>query len=313
MAERTSDLATSSAPEARDEVPGEGAHSLVADLWELTKPRIMLLLLITCGGAMAWAADGLPRLSVAAAALFGLGLASGGASAINHVYDRDIDRLMKRTRNRPIAAGRVEPRVGIALGIGLNVAAGIVLWVFTTGLAALLCLGGSFFYAVVYTMILKRRTPQNIVIGGAAGAMPPLVGWAAVTGHIGWAPIVMFVVIFLWTPPHFWALAILARGDYAKAGVPMLPVVRSERSTAIQILVYTVLLVAFTILPTLTGLLGYLYLAAALVLGAVFLWYAVRLLLTYSRATARATFLYSLAYLALIFIAMGADRAIGGL
>jgi protoheme IX farnesyltransferase len=313
VAERISHASTTLSPAAAPEVPEGDAPSLLADLWELTKPRIMLLLLITCACAMPWAADGVPRASVALAALLGLGLASGGASAINHVYDRDIDRLMNRTRNRPVAAGRVDPRIAVALGVVLNVAAGVVLWAFTTPLAALLCLGGSFFYAVVYTMILKRRTPQNIVIGGAAGAMPPLVGWAAVTGHLGWAPIVMFVVIFLWTPPHFWALAILARADYAKAGVPMLPVVRSERSTALQILLYTVLLVAFTILPTLTGLLGYLYLAAALALGAVFLWYAVRLLLTYSRDTARATFLYSIAYLALIFIAMGADRAIGGL
>ncbi len=303
----------SSSPALGSVGPPPPRTSLAADLWELMKPRIMLLLLVTCAGAMVWAAKGLPRLSVGVAALAGLALSSGGASAINHVYDRDIDRLMARTRNRPVAAGRVEPWLGLALGIGLNVAAGIVLWRFTTGLAAVLCLGGSVFYAVVYTMILKRRTPQNIVIGGAAGAMPPLVGWAAVTGHVAWAPIVMFVVIFLWTPPHFWALAILAKGEYAKAGVPMLPVVRSERSTAIQILAYTVALVAFTLVPALTGLLGLVYLVAAVALGAVFLRYAVRLLRTYSRDAARATFLYSLAYLALIFIAMGADRAVGGL
>ena len=312
MAERISDqpVVPTLAPESSRPLP---TPSFLADLWELMKPRIMLLLLVTCAGAMVWAANGLPRVSVAVAALGGLALASGGASAINHVYDRDIDRLMTRTQDRPIAAGRVEPWVGVALGVGLNVAAGVVLWTFTTGLAALLCLGGSVFYAVVYTMVLKRRTPQNIVIGGAAGAMPPLVGWAAVTGHVAWAPLVMFAIIFLWTPPHFWALAILARAEYAKAGIPMLPVVRSERSTAIQILVYTVALVAFTIVPTLTGLLGYLYLTAALVLGGIFLRYAVRLLRTYSRDAARATFLYSLAYLALIFVAMGADRAIGGL
>ena len=293
--------------------PADPQRSLVADLWELTKPRIMSLLLITCAGSMVWAANGLPRISVGIAALVGLGLASGGASAINHVYDRDIDQIMERTKNRPIASGRVSPSVGVVLGVVLNIAAGLVLWIFTTGLAAILCLAGSFFYAVVYTMILKRRTSQNIVIGGAAGAMPPLVGWAAVTGHVAWAPIVMFAVIFLWTPPHFWALAILARGEYAKAGVPMLPVVRSERSTAVQILVYTIALVAFTIVPTLTGLLGYVYLTAAIILGAIFLRYAVVLLRTYSRVTARSTFLYSLVYLALLFVAMGADRAVAHL
>ena len=284
--------------------------STLADLGTLMKPRITLLVVFTTLGAMVWAAGGLPPLGTTVATLLGMTLASGGASALNHVWDRDIDRLMERTRRRPIAAGRLSARYGTIFGVGLNVAA-VVLLVWATNIeAAGLALSGSLFYVVVYTMWLKRRTPQNIVIGGAAGAVPPLVGWAAVRGDVGLAPLLMFLIIFLWTPPHFWALAILARREYARAGVPMLPVVRSERETAVQILLYTVVLAVVSVVPYTAGLLGVVYLVAALALAARFILLATRLLRTHTPAAARATFLYSLLYLALLFTAMGLDRAV---
>jgi protoheme IX farnesyltransferase len=282
----------------------------VADYVTLLKPRIMVLLLVTTVGAMAWASEGVPPLGLTVATLLGMALASGSASAFNHVLDRDIDALMTRTRLRPVASGRVSVRAAVAYAALLQVASLAVLLVWTNWLAALLALAGSLFYVVVYTVVLKRRTPQNIVIGGAAGAIPPLVGWAAVTGGVDLQPLVMFAIIFLWTPPHFWALAMLAREDYARAGVPMLPVVASAHSTAVQILVYTVLLALCTLVPVALGLLGVIYLVAAVVLGARFVQLAVRLLRSSSLVDARATFLYSLAYLALIFFAMGLDRAL---
>jgi protoheme IX farnesyltransferase len=286
------------------------APSALADYVELLKPRIMALLLVTTLGALAWAAGGVPGARVTLAALVGMALASGGASALNHVLDRDVDALMERTRLRPVAAGRVSPRSATLYGCALVMAAVVVLGTFATWLAAALALTGAVFYAVVYTAILKRRTPQNIVIGGAAGAIPPLVGWAAATGAIGLEPLVLFGIVFLWTPPHFWALAMLARDDYARAGIPMLPVVASATATARQILLYTVLLVALTLVPFALGLLGPVYLAAAVLLGARFVQLAVRLARTGSRADARATFLYSLAYLALLFAAIAADLAV---
>ncbi len=287
------------------EMPG-----LVADLVELTKPRIMLLLQVTMVGAMAWAAGGLPDISVLVAAVVGMGLASGGGSALNHAFDRDLDRLMTRTATRPVASGRIAPAHAIAFGLALNVLAVPVLWIWTTPVATAFALGGSAFYAVVYTLWLKRTSKQNIVIGGAAGAAPPLVGWAAVTGDVAWPPVLMFLVVFLWTPPHFWALALLKKDEYARAGIPMLPVVAGDRATAIQILAYTVVLVVATVVPVLFGTLGPLYLVAALALGGWFMVLAIRLLRAITREHARATFLYSLLYLALLFAAMGVDRAI---
>jgi protoheme IX farnesyltransferase len=284
--------------------------SLLADYWELTKPRITLLVLITTVGAMVWAAHGLPPLGLVAATVLGMAMASGGAAVLNHVLDRDIDLLMERTRNRPVAVGRVSPLAATVFGVGLNVAAAAILLAFTNALTAAIAIAGSLFYVVIYTVLLKRRTVQNIVIGGAAGALPPLAGWAAVTGEIGLAPVLMFLIIFLWTPPHFWALAILKKRDYANAGIPMLPCVASERETAVQILVYTVLLAVVSVIPYLTDLLGVFYLVAAVLLGARFIQLAVRLLRTHSPVAARQTFLYSLLYLALIFAAMGADRVL---
>ena len=215
---------------------------MVADYVTLTKPRIMLLILITAYGAMAYAADGLPDLRLTVVTLVGLGLSSGGAAALNHYFDRDLDALMARTATRPIPAGRVSPESALGFGIGLIAGSFAVLAMNVNMLTAWLALGGALFYVIVYTVWLKRRTPQNIVIGGAAGAVPPLVGWAAVTGEIGLPAIFMFALIFYWTPPHFWALSLLAKDDYARAGIPMLPVVRGERETARQILLYTILL-----------------------------------------------------------------------
>jgi heme o synthase len=289
------------------------APGVVADYAALLKPRIMVLLLITTYGAMAWAEEGIPPLGVTVATLLGMGLASGSASAFNHVLDRDIDALMTRTSNRPVAAGRISPRAGVIYATLLAIASMGVLLTWTNWVAAALALAGGVFYVVIYTILLKRRTPQNIVIGGAAGAIPPLVGWAAITGGVALEPVVMFLIVFLWTPPHFWALAMLAREDYARAGVPMLPVVATRHETAVQILVYTVLLTISTLIPVALGLLGAVYLVAAVVLGARFLQLAVRLLRSSSLAAARTTFLYSLAYLALLFLAMGLDRAVAAM
>ncbi len=284
--------------------------SVLADYVELTKPRIMALLLVTTAGAMAWAADGVPAAGLTLATLAGMALTSGGASAFNHVLDRDIDRLMRRTRGRPVAAGRISPAAASAYAGALAGAGVATLLLGANALAAALALAGGAFYVVVYTALLKRRTPQNIVIGGAAGAIPPLVGWAAVTGTIGAAPLLLFAIVFLWTPPHFWALAVLARDEYAAAGVPMLPVVATTRATARQILAYTVVLAVATLVPVALGLLGPLYAVAAALLGARFVQLAVRLERTGTPAAARAVFLYSLAYLALLFAAIGADLVV---
>ena len=294
--------------------------SVLLDYFELTKPRVMILLLATMVGAMLWAEGGLPPLWLLASALLGLGLTTGGASAINHALDRDLDRRMERTRQRPVAAERLEPGPAIAFGAVLCALGVAVLFVLTTPLAALMGLLGALFYVVVYTMWLKRRTPQNIVIGGAAGAMPPLVGWAAVTGSIGWAALLMFGVIFLWTPPHFWALAIVKVDDYEDAGVPMLPNVAGIPATTRQMTLYTAILVAFTLAPLplwwlgITGeVLSWVYGLAALLLGARFLQLCVQL----QRAggdvdVAREVFRFSLLYLAAVFLAMAVDRVLLG-
>jgi protoheme IX farnesyltransferase len=291
------------------------------DFFELTKPRVMVLLLITMVGAMVWAEQGLPPLWLLGSALLGMGLTSGGASAINHALEPDLDIRMERTRQRPVAAGRIEPRPAIIFGIVLTILGVLVLAFLTQHpLAAALALAGNLFYVGVYTMWLKRRTPQNIVIGGAAGAMPPLVGWAAVTGEIGWPALIMFGVIFLWTPPHFWALAIVKFDDYGDAGVPMLPNVAGIRATTLQSIVYAVLLLVFSLVPLplwwlgVTGeVLGPLYGVIALLLGLRFLQFTVRL----HRADgdlviARETFRFSLLYLAGIFFAMALDRVLLG-
>ena len=283
----------------------------VRDYVTLTKPRIMTLLLLTGLCGMFVGAKGLPPPWLVVVTMLGLALACGGASALNHVLDADIDKLMgKRTRSRPVAAGRMPAPYALEFGLALSALSFGLLAGVVNVLAAGLALVGNLFYVLVYTRLLKRSTPQNIVIGGAAGAVPPLVGWAAATGNLTLPALVLFAVVFLWTPPHFWALALLIKRDYAAAGVPMLPVVRGEEETARQIALYTAGLVAFTLAPALWGMFGLVYLVAAAALGAVFLWLAWRLRRERTPARAKILFHYSLAYLALLFVAMALDAVI---
>jgi protoheme IX farnesyltransferase len=256
-------------------------------------------------------ASGVPAWGTFAATMVGLALACGGAGTLNHYLDRDIDKLMgKRTAGRPVASGRVAPERALEYGIALSALSFVLLDSLVNLPTALLALGGNLFYVLVYTRWLKRSTPQNIVIGGAAGAVPPLVGYASASGHLGWAALVMFGIVFLWTPPHFWALALMIREHYANAAVPMLPVVRGERETARQIVLYTVALVAATLVPVAFGVFGLVYGASALALGLVFAWMALRLWRDTNRAHAVKLFHYSMLYLALLFVAMAIDVAV---
>jgi heme o synthase len=282
------------------------------DYLTLTKPRVMSLLLLTGACGMVVGAEGWPGTGLFAAAMVGLALACGGASALNHVLDRDIDRLMgKRTRTRPVAAGRVPAPYALEFGLALSAFSFVLLASTVNVLTACLALVGNLFYVLVYTRWLKRSTPQNIVIGGAAGAVPPLVGWAAATGNLTLPALALFLIVFVWTPPHFWALALLIRRSYEAARIPMLPVVRGERETARQIVLYTVALLPVTALPFVLGTLGTLYLVSAAALGGVFLWLAWRLWRHTTPRHAGLLFHYSLAYLALLFVAMAVDPLIG--
>ena len=241
----------------------------------------------------------------------GLALACGGASALNHYLDRDIDKLMgSRTEQRPVASGRVPPERALEFGLALSACSFALLDSLVNLPTALLALAGNLFYVLVYTRWLKRSTPQNIVIGGAAGAVPPLVGYAGAAGHLGFAALVMFVIVFVWTPPHFWALALMIKEHYARANVPMLPVLRGETETAKQIVRYTVLLILVTLAPVALGTFGLVYGISAFVLGALFLWLAVELRRTLDRGGAAKLFHYSLLYLALLFVAMALDTVI---
>jgi protoheme IX farnesyltransferase len=288
------------------------AAGAARDYVTLTKPRIMTLLLLTGFCGMLVGARGVPGPGLISATMAGLALACGGASALNHVLDADIDRLMgKRTRSRPVAAGRIPAPYALEFGLALSALSFVLLAGVVNPLTAQLALVGNLFYVLVYTRLLKRSTPQNIVIGGAAGAVPPLVGWAAATGSLTLPALVLFAVVFLWTPPHFWALALLIKRDYAAAGVPMLPVVRGEDETARQIVLYTAALVAFTLAPALWGMFGLVYLASAAALGVAFLWLAWRLRRERTPARARVLFHYSLGYLALLFVAMALDAVLG--
>jgi heme o synthase len=276
------------------------------DYLTLTKPRIMTLLLVTGAAGMFVGAQGVPPPGLFVVAMVGLALACGGASALNHVLDRDIDVLMgSRTRERPVASGRVTPAQALEFGLFLSALSFALLASAVNLLTAVLALVGNLFYVVVYTRWLKRATPQNIVIGGAAGAVPPLVGYAAATGNLALPALWLFLIVFLWTPPHFWALALMIKNAYAAAGIPMLPVVRGDRETARQILLYSVVLVAFTVAVGLW--LGPVYTAAAVVLGGILLALAVLLRRDLSRARAQVLFHYSLAYLALLFVAAAVD------
>ena len=278
------------------------------DYVTLTKPRIMSLLLITGACGMFVGAQGVPPLGDLGLMLVGLALACGGASALNHVLDADIDQLMgKRTRARPVAAGRVPPSRALEFGLALSAFSFVLLASFVNVLTAALALVGNLFYVLVYTRLLKRSTPQNIVIGGAAGAVPPLVGYAAATGNLALPALLLFAIVFFWTPPHFWALALLIRRDYEAARIPMLPVVRGERETTRQIVIYSLVLVGVTLLPVAWRTFGFVYLGSAVVLGAWFILLAWRLRAEPTPTRASGLFHYSLAYLALLFIAMAVD------
>ena len=286
-------------------------RAALRDYLALTKPRIMSLLLLTGLCGMFVGAGGVPAAWLVGVTMLGLALACGGASALNHVIDRDIDRLMgERTRTRPVAAARVAPSHALEFGLALSAFSFVLLASAVNVLTATLALVGNLFYVLVYTGWLKRTTPQNIVIGGAAGAVPPLVGFAAASGNLTLPALWLFLIVFFWTPPHFWALALLIRENYEAARIPMLPVVRGVAATTRQIVAYTAVLVAITLVPVALGTLGAAYLIVALALGAAFLWLALRLRRDASPKRASLVFHYSLLYLALLFVAMALDVAI---
>jgi protoheme IX farnesyltransferase len=290
---------------------GRHEQGPLRDYVTLTKPRIMSLLLLTGMAGTFVGAGGLPGAGAFVATTVGLALACGGASALNHYLDRDIDRLMgSRTEGRPVATGRVPAARALEFGLALSAFSFVLLDGLVNLPTALLALAGNLFYVVVYTRWLKRTTAQNIVIGGAAGAVPPLVGYAGASGHLGWAALVMFAIVFIWTPPHFWALALMIKEHYGRANVPMLPVVRGDRETARQIVLYTFVLVAATLAPVAFGVFGLAYGVAALLLGALFAWYALELRRTLERRAAVKLFHYSLLYLALLFVAMALDTVL---
>jgi heme o synthase len=291
--------------QARAAAPAASWRTVVSDYVEMTKPKVQSLLLFTTVTTMFVAGD--PSLGLVALTCLGGALSAGGAGAINHALDRDIDRVMKRTADRPVASGRVSARAAIAYGVLLGCASFVLLALTVNPLAAALALSGLLGYVLVYTLWLKRSTPQNIVIGGAAGAVPPLVAWAAVTGGLTGTPLYLFAIVFFWTPPHFWSLSLLMKDEYARAGVPMLPVVRGEAETRRQILLYTVLLYAVSQLPFCAGAFGLVYLVCSVALGAVFIYGAWRLMHRADRRSALQLYLFSLAYLAALFAAMVAD------
>jgi protoheme IX farnesyltransferase len=284
---------------------GGRLRQVAADYLTLTKPKVQSLLLLTTVTTMYVAGD--PSLPLVFWTVLGGSLASGGAGAVNHWYDRDIDAQMARTATRPVPSGRVAPWKALAYGIALAVLSFLVLSFAVNLLSACLALAGFLGYVFVYTAWLKRSTPQNIVIGGAAGAVPPLVGWAAVTGHVDPTALYLFAIVFYWTPPHFWALSLLMKDEYARVGIPMMPVVHGETETRRQILLYTGLLLVLTLLPVVFGFFGILYAAAALLLGGGFVSLALHLQRRADRRSALRTYLFSLAYLALLFCAMVID------
>ena len=285
----------------------DDVFSVIRDYISLTKPRIISLLLLTTVATMFVADPAGPPLSLILWTMLGGYLAAGGAGAINHYIDRGRDAQMARTDSRPLANGRIEPIHGLIFGIALGAIAFFQLWITVNLLSAGLAMLGLLGYVFLYTMWLKPITPQNIVIGGSAGAVPPLVGWAAASGSLTLEALWPFLIIFFWTPPHFWALSLMIKDDYERTGVPMLPVVKGEAETRKQILIYTLIMVAVTIGPFVTGLLGGLYLASAIGLGAVFIGMSVMLFRNPDTNITLRLYLYSLAYLALLFVAMAID------
>ncbi len=284
-------------------------RSLLRDYMQLAKPRIATLLVFTTLTAMFIAAEGVPALDIMLVTALAGAFAAGGASAINQYYDRDMDARMARTAKRPIPAGRVQPMAALVYGVALITLSAFLLGTFVNWLAASLALAGAAYYIFVYTMLLKRNTVVNIIIGGAAGAVPVLVGWAAVTGGLSAEAWLLFAIIFYWTPPHSWALALLVNADYTRANVPMMPAARGEEPARQQILLYSVLLIALTLLPTPLGMLGAFYFVAALGMGALFIWRAVALLQQKSNIAAKRMYKYSTLYLALLFLVMMIDSA----
>jgi heme o synthase len=293
------------APRAIRRVAGQTSAYLA-----LTKPRIIELLLVTTVPTMVVAARGLPDTGLVVATLLGGSLAAGGANAINMYIDRDVDAIMHRTSNRPLVTGAVAPQAALTFAVALEILAFVELWAAVNLISACLAISATLFYVFVYTLWLKRTTRENIVIGGAAGAVPVLVGWAAVRGSLSLAPVVLFAVIFVWTPPHFWALAIKYRDDYAAAEVPMLPAVASLAVTARRILVYTVALWVSSLVFAAVGDMGIVYWTAAAVLGAVFLLHAIRLYRDQTTARAMRLFAYSISYVTLLFSAIAVDQLV---
>jgi len=291
-----------------DRVARRNVLAVARDYIALTKPRVVVLLEITAVAAMVMAQRGWPDWTIVIATVLGGWLAAAGANAVNCWFDRDIDGAMGRTRHRPLPSGRIEPAQALGFGIALAVASFVLLSAAVNLLAACLTLSAFLFYVLVYTMWLKRSSMQNIVIGGAAGAIPPLVGWAAVQGHLALTAIFLFAIVFYWTPPHFWALALLVRGDYQRAGVPMLPVVAGDQRTRQQILLYTLILIVVTALPALTRSFGAVYSVGAAALDGVLLVLAIDAVRHPSARSARRLFYYSMVYLALLFVVMAVDR-----
>ncbi len=287
----------------------QGMTQVIHDYVELTKPGIQTLLLVAMLGAMLVASDGVPSFELVLAMLVGGSLSSGGANALNCFLDRDIDARMSRTRRRATATGRISPPAALTFGLALSLLGVLLIGFSANWLAAGLALAGNLYYVIVYTLWLKRSTPHNIVVGGAAGAVPPLVGWAAVTGSLAAPAWILFAIIFYWTPPHFWSLALLKQGEYGRANVPMLPVVAGEEATRRQIFLYTVLLAAVSLLLVPFGM-GLIYLVGIVTLNAVFLWYAWLLLTDPSKGRARQTFFYSLWYLALLYVVLVLDQLV---
>jgi protoheme IX farnesyltransferase len=286
-------------------LPIAGARQVLADYVTLTKPKVQLLLLLTTITTMYIAGD--PSPALVAITVVGGFLSAGGAGAFNHYYDRDIDAAMGRTARRPVPSGRISPHAALIYAVALQLASFAILAAAANLLSAFLALAGFAWYTLVYTVWLKRRSPQNIVIGGAAGAVPPLVGWAAVTGSVAPAALYLFAIVFYWTPPHFWALSLLMKDEYARVGVPMMPVVHGEVETRRQIVLYTILLTALTLLPFVFGFFGVIYAVFAIGLGATFIVLSLRLQRRADRASALRTYLYSLGYLATLFVAMVLD------
>ena len=285
--------------------------SVVTDLVALTKPRVISLLLVTTIAPMYAAGRNLPPWPLVMVVALAGYLMAGGANAINMWFDRDIDGRMARTRLRPVPSGRIAPSVALGFGIGLAAIAFWLFWQLVNPLSACLALGGLLWYVWIYTVWLKRSSTQNIVIGGAAGAFPALVGWAAATGRLDLTAFYLFAIIFFWTPPHFWALALIKQREYAKVGVPMLPVVRGEQRTRLEMLIYALILVPLTLMPVALGAFGWLYAVSAGLLDMLLLWYCLRLWIPAGTPAAWRLYRYSLVYLFLLFLAMPIDHQIG--